>query len=114
MIQHRPHKPHIAARAIEQQVAHIVDCRALLACNPETYAVGVGSRRNHQIVLEVPLSFSVVDEVDARIKIAVANTLVGKNSGLPLRRIAAMQEIDLGLRGLQPLDARVGVGAVKL
>src|SRR4029077_10095779 len=54
--------------------------------------IRVGTRGNFEVVLQLTL-FAVVDEVDARINIGVANARVLRNVAVPLGRVTAHQVV---------------------
>ena len=59
-------------------------------------ACRVGTRRNHKFSVQIP-AISHVHQVDARIKVAVANAAIHRSVDTP-GRFFAYEEIDLGLR----------------
>src|SRR5437879_12953596 len=61
-------------------------------CQPD--GLGVATRRHHKVVYQLSL-VAVVDQVNARVNLPIADLGIGGNVAPPLRRIVA-EEVEIG------------------
>ena len=92
------------------QISGVVDMQAPRPFEAHTDALGVRTRSDDEVVLELPLA-AVVDEVDTRIDVLVGHLSIERDIAPPLARVVAEEVVRSTGHLALPVDLRSGVRA---
>src|SRR5438309_1300505 len=104
---------HFSAAHTKSQVATFVHLDFIGTFNRELDAARIGSRRDNEIVFELPV-VAVIDQIDARIDLTVPYCGKGGNIRAPKRRIVADEIIELAGQLFAAADRGVWISADQL
>lgn len=97
----------------EDEIAGGVEIDALGTFEGEADLGGIGAGSDDKVELELSLA-TVIDEIDTRIDVAVADFRVGRDVRPPLRWIVAEEVVDRARQRLQPHDVGTRRGSRRL